>query len=364
MSARRVFLQLIAATLVLLIVTAGAVAELQIVWGPILGDLQPDSVQITWYTNVPSMGAVEVTDQTVAPGGPLQAHQVRLRGLQPGTRYEYRLVVSTADEKVTSRWRRFTTPTRHLSEFVFCAYGDTRSRPQAHRQVVEAMMTCRPRLILLSGDLVANGHEMQDWHQFFPVIARFSPSIPLYPCLGNHERNADLYYQLLPLPAGGGDHDSEWYVATFGNCQFIVLDSCRKQRLQSRWLKHLLGSPKPKGIDWRIVMFHHPPYSSGPHPPNQAVQEYFCPYLENGEVDLVFCGHNHLYERSLKGALNYLTMGGGGAPIYENANLENPYRQSLHSVLSFAKVEVSPQRLLVTALDTDLQVLDQFTVTP
>jgi hypothetical protein len=79
-------------------------------------------------------------------------------------------------------------------------------------------------------------------------------------------------------------------------------------------------------------------------------------------VDLVCNGHNHLYERSLKGALNYVTVGGGGAPLYQGV-LPNRYRQALATVYSFVEVKVSPDSLDATALDTHLKVIDHFTVT-
>ncbi len=351
--------------LALLLAPTGASAGLYIVWGPVLGDLTSTSAQLAWYTNIPSYSYVEVDGQPVARGGPLQAHKVLLKGLQPGTHYYYRLVAEADGQQATSRRYRFTTPAAGLTAFTFCAYGDTRSNPADHAKVVKAMMTCAPTLILHSGDLVASGSSLPDWHQFFPVIARFSPTVPLYPCLGNHEGNASNYYDFLPLPAGAGDHGCEWYSTLYDNCQFIVLDACRRLEEQGRWLQELLAQPRPAGVRWRIAMFHQPPYTSGPHEGDAGARQYFCPYLEApGGVDLVFNGHNHNYERSLKGRLNYLVVGGGGAPLYPNPTLVNPYRQAFAGVLSFARIQVSDETLQVTTLGVDGKVLDQFTVEP
>ncbi len=354
----------LAALLILLTAAGGVGAALQIVWGPVLGDLTATSAQITWYTNLPSYGYVEVGGQAVARGGPVQAHKVLLRGLQPGATYRYRLVVQADGQRATSLHYRFATATTELDDFTFCAYGDTRSDPAAHKRVVRAMMTCAPALMLHSGDLVASGASLADWHQFFPVIARFSPTIPLYSCLGNHEGNAENYYNLLPLPAGGGDHGCEWYASVYGSCQFIVLDSNRRLEEQSTWLRDLLAKPRPTGVHWRIAMFHAPPYTSGPHAPHAGALQHFCPYLEApGAIDLVFNGHNHYYERSRKGRLNYVTVGAGGAPLYGNPTLTNPYRQAFAAVYSFARVRVSVDRLELTALDTTGRQLDACTVT-
>jgi hypothetical protein len=305
---------------------------------------------------------VEIGGQTVAGDGPVQAHQVQLQSLQPGRTYRYRLHATTPTATFTGPWHEFTTPAAGLTDFDFCAYGDTRSDAAAHRQVVEALVKCRPRLVLHTGDLVDNGADLAGWKLFFPVIAHFSGSVPFYPCVGNHEDDAELYDQLLPLPAGQGLRGHQWYSAVFGSCQIISLDSDADQAAQGEWLRQLLAQPRPAGVAWRLAMFHAPPYTSGPHEPDAGALQYWCPLLENGGVDLVFNGHNHYCERSLHGGLNYLTVGGGGAPLYE-ASLPNPFQQSFHSVLSFARVRVSAQSLQVTALDTQLRTLDTVTVT-
>ena len=353
---------LLAALVVLLAVT-GASAGLQIVWGPLLGDLTSTSAQLAWYTNLPCIGYVEVAGQKAGVGGPTQMHKVLLKGLQPGTDYQYRLVVETPTEQTSSPKCTLHTPAVGQDTFTFCAYGDTRSQTEAHARVVKAMVTCAPAFILHTGDLVNDGSKLDDWHSFFPVIAAFSATVPLYPVVGNHENEADQYYNFLPLPAGGGSHGDEWYSSVYGSCQIIALDSEQRTAEQGKWLRNLLAQPRPAGVQWRIVEFHRPPYTSGPHAPSAEALQYFCPYLEQpGAVDLVFNGHNHYYERSLKGALNYVTVAGGGAPLYQGG-LTNPYRQVYKSVYSFAQVKVSPDSLDVTALDTDLQQIDHFTVT-
>ena len=349
--------------IVLLFAVSPAAAALQIVFGPTLGDLTPNSAQITWYTNVPSMGYVQIGEQAVGRGGPTSAHRVLLAGLEPGRIYEYYVKAAAGEQVATAGPYRFRTSSPQLSEWSFCAYGDTRSQPDAHRRVVLAMKGCLPWLVLHTGDLVADGNKMSDWHRFFPVIKLVVPSVPLYPCLGNHENNADLYYWLLPLPQGGGDFGTEWYTFVFGNCQFICLDSNRRISEQTTWLKELLGQPRPPGVDWRIAFFHHPPFSSGPHGSNQELQTQWCPLLEEGGVSLVFCGHDHIYERSLHGGLNYITVGNGGAPLYEVGESENPYSQASASVHGFCRVQVTSHRLKVTAFTDQLQTLDQVTIT-
>ena len=56
--------------------------------------------------------------------------------------------------------------------------------------------------------------------------------------------------------------------------------------------------------DWLIAFWHHPPYTKGTHDSDLETEliemrELIMPILESGGVDLVLCGHSHIYERSM-----------------------------------------------------------------
>jgi len=87
---------------------------------------------------------------------------------------------------------------------------------------------------------------------------------------------------------------------------------------QLRWLEATLAQDKHR---WRIAYWHEPPYSTGGHGSNRFARRNIVPVLLKHGVDLVFCGHNHLYERSRpikdsalnpRAAVTFLTDGGGG----------------------------------------------------
>ncbi len=335
---------------------------LKIDMGPTLGDLTSTSALLTWHSNIPSTGWLELGGERVGEGGPAQTHRVRLQGLSAGRTYWYTVKAAVGDQSVSVGPHCFRTPSPWLSRWSFAAYGDTRSRPEAHRQVVAAMLAANPRLILHTGDLVADGRSMDDWYHFFPVIGIFARNLPCYPAIGNHERNAALYYELLPIPSGGGDYGSEWYTFTYGNCQFYVLDSNRRIAEQTEWLRAQLAQPKPPAVHWRIAMWHHPPFSSGPHGGNATIQRQWCPLVENGDVTLVFCGHDHLYERSVHGGVHYVTLGTGGAPLYSPGASPNPYSRFALAALGFCRIEVTPSQLRYVFVDTNQNRYDEFTV--
>src|SRR5204863_7222212 len=54
---------------------------------------------------------------------------------------------------------------------------------------------------------------------------------------------------------------------------------------------------------WTVAYWHHPPYTMGSHNSDTegdlvAIRQNFIRILERYKVDLILCGHSHLYERS------------------------------------------------------------------
>ncbi len=342
---------------------APVLPTLKIDMGPTLGDLTTTSVLLTWHTSMPSTSWIELGGERVGEGGPAQTHRVRLEGLSAGQTYWYTVKAAAENQLVGVGPHRITTPPESLTEWTFVAYGDTRTRPDAHRRVVAAMLQASPRLILHTGDLVDSGELLDDWYHFFPVIGAFSQNLPFYPALGNHEHNATLYYELLPIPSGGGDYGTEWYTFTWGNCQFFVLDSGRRIAEQTEWLEQQLSQPRPTGVDWRIAMFHHPPFSSGLNGGSETIQQQWCSLLEEGDVAVVFCGHDHFYERSVHGGVHYVTIGTGGAPLYPPGFSSNPYSQFALASLGFCRIDITPTQLRCVFIDTNQNRYDEFTIT-
>ncbi|HEV3469111.1 MAG TPA: fibronectin type III domain-containing protein, partial [Pyrinomonadaceae bacterium] len=76
--------------------------------------------------------------------------------------------------------------------------------------------------------------------------------------------------------------------------------------VQGQWLRsRLAASTAP----WKIVYFHHPPYSS-----RTSWKNLQWPFREWG-ADAVMSGHAHIYERVLKNGFPYFTNGLGGESL-------------------------------------------------
>ena len=64
---------------------------------------------------------------------------------------------------------------------------------------------------------------------------------------------------------------------------------------QQAWLKEVVETPEYKEALYHVVVIHIPPLGSTWHG-TQDLQRKFLPILNNADVDIMLCGHNHRYE--------------------------------------------------------------------
>jgi tartrate-resistant acid phosphatase type 5 len=136
-----------------------------------------------------------------------------------------------------------------------------------------------------------------------------------FPSLGNHDwvtAGAIPYLDYFTLPG-----NERYYDFVRGPVHFFVIDSDDHEpdgnastSVQANWLHtKLTASTSP----WKIVYFHHPPYSSGSVHGSSAVMQW--PFREWG-ASAILTGHDHTYERLMHDSLLYLVDGLGGKSIY------------------------------------------------
>jgi hypothetical protein len=81
---------------------------------------------------------------------------------------------------------------------------------------------------------------------------------------------------------------------------------------QQQWLKDALGNSTAR---WKIVYFHHPPYTTAEHDPPATWMHW--PFAEYG-ASIVLNGHEHDYERIIYEGMTYVVNGLGGKEFYWN----------------------------------------------
>jgi 3',5'-cyclic AMP phosphodiesterase CpdA len=138
---------------------------------------------------------------------------------------------------------------------------------------------------------------------------------------------------------------------------------------QDDFLRAELASAASQNAEFRVAVFHHPPYTNlwnqpgydgEPHP--RAV---WVPILEKYGVDLVIDGHAHCYERGARNGITYTVVGGAGGALDTVPIAPGwPFIAVALSVHHFAILDVSPGRLVWTAHDLSGAAIDSFELPP
>jgi 3',5'-cyclic AMP phosphodiesterase CpdA len=213
---------------------------------------------------------------------------------------------------------------------------------------------------------------------FAPTMAR----TPLYAVLGNHDvdtENGKPFLDAVVLPTNPVDGTEHFYSFDWGPCHCAALDSNADLSVgspQRTWLDADLSASPAR---WKFVLLHHPLWSSSSHGSSPALQASLSPVLEAHEVDVVFSGHDHDYERTfpLVGPTPanagqepdyasppgpvYVVTGGGGKGLYPaGAGTFTAFSESAFHV---TVVDVLGPTLTITAVRLDGTVMDRASIT-
>ena len=118
-------------------------------------------------------------------------------------------------------------------------------------------------MILIPGDLVNTGTNYYQWKdEFFAQSVPLFSHVPFYPVLGNHEINANLYFQYMDLPENGTPgYEEHWWYKDNSNVRIIGLNSNPGYRIQEQldWLDSILTlTANDNTIDFVFAELHHP----------------------------------------------------------------------------------------------------------
>jgi 3',5'-cyclic AMP phosphodiesterase CpdA len=129
--------------------------------------------------------------------------------------------------------------------------------------------------------------------------------VKFYASLGNHDRVENNAY------AGFNMGGERYYTYAKGNTRFFVLDSNYMDPGQLTWIEDALRNAKEV---WKIVYFHHPLYSDGArHGSEVELRVRLEPLFIKYSVDVVYSGHDHIYERlKPQKGIQYFVSGAGG----------------------------------------------------
>jgi hypothetical protein len=185
----------------------------------------------------------------------------------------------------------------------------TGGRPQL--EVAAQMVSLRGQfaydLVLMVGDNFYGAQQAADLDQKFarPYGPLLAAGVTFQAALGNHDQPAIAGYP--PLNMNG----QRYYTFVRPDVRFVVLDTNVLDGEQLRWADTVLSQASER---WKIAIFHHPIYgNAGRHGGHVDLRVLLEPLLIKHGVQVVFSGHDHVYERlTPQKGIHYFVVGSAG----------------------------------------------------
>jgi 3',5'-cyclic AMP phosphodiesterase CpdA len=160
------------------------------------------------------------------------------------------------------------------------------------RRMTEAHAKFPFDFVIMLGDNIYGGSKPKDFERKFsiPYKPLLDAGVKFYASLGNHDSTNESFY--APFNMNG----LTYYTFKKGNVNFFALNSNYMDPKQLAWLENELKNASDK--DWKVCYFHHPLFSSGKtHGSSTDLRKVLEPLFIKYHVDVVFAGHDHVYER-------------------------------------------------------------------
>src|SRR5438093_2170547 len=295
--------------------------------GPYLQMGTPTSVVVRWRTDVPTESWVECGTSPDALGSVVAdevattEHEVRLAGLNADTKYYYSVGYPGVMLGAGPDYFFVTAPNgpKPTRIWVLGDSGTANFQAAAVRDAYEDLAGARyTDLWLMLGDnAYSYGTDEEYQTAMFDMYPAMLRKTVVWSTIGNHEtynvQSPLPYFSIFTLPtageAGGLPSGTEnYYSFDYGNIHFVCLDAMTQDRSSNGpmagWLQEDLAA---NTNEWLIAFWHHPPYTKGTHDSDDPfgydfelpeMRQNIVPILEAYGVDLVLCGHSHVYERS------------------------------------------------------------------
>ena len=176
-------------------------------------------------------------------------------------------------------------------------------------------------------------------------------------CRGNHELGATRYNKYYPYSY---NFSGSFYSFDYGIIHISVVDLYTDFSIGSEQLTWLENDLNSSNRTWKFVLLHEPAYTdTSAHEDNIEVQNLIIPICKQNNVKLIFSGHNHYYAHNYYDDTHHLTLGGGGAPLY-NVNQTGTGLLLSESTLHFAKITATQNQAIFDVIRSDGSLLESF----
>lgn len=318
-------------------------------------------------------------------------YQVQLKGLQPNSVYEYRIVT----EKNKGTWHSLKT--ENAKGFTALIFPDSQSSDYSGWQQLARAAQQRHKeseLYINMGDLVDNGQDGSQWRAWLGSVEPFSADLVFAPVIGNHEAYSldwqmtppKAYTNLFAVPENGlPEYKRQFYSFDYGPVHFMVLDTNFHEaqgwqpRLltdELRWLEQDLAKSKAR---WKIVLQHRDifmySFSKESGRPERATffldfSRQLMPLYEKYGVDAVLSAHLHTYRRRIplrnfapaEDGITYILTGVAGNVRYPKLWGDFAWdaaRAPQPETANYMTLEVAQEKLLFRAFLPDGKQFDE-----
>lgn len=388
---------------------------------------------------------------------PIRLCTARLVGLPKGQSFEYRIL----DSRKNSIFQSTAHVPAAKDTWNLAVFGDCAWAGAGEKAVAKKVFEDGADLVMITGDIVYHHGTVSEYmSHFFPVYNAEQGSAEGAPLLrstlmvaapGNHDLyNGSLgiagdlhafpdglaYFYFWDQPLNGPNLQPEHGITPlqadakekalflagagnrfpgmasfsfdYANSHWTVLDSNPyadwTSGKRAEWLEADLKAGQ--SAKWHFVAFHHPAFHSGHSHGGEQHMRRLAPLFEKYNIDIVFAGHVHNYQRSypvkftpsdkhefrLFGGANlvpgefridtdfdgvkdttpqgpiYIVSGCGGAPLAAERALENPshrepFTANYAAVHSYTRCELKGNSLVMRQITGDGAELDRITVT-
>lgn len=240
----------------------------------------------------------------------------------------------------------------------FAVIGDSGTGERAQYEVAQRMEAYREatkfEFVIMLGDNIYGGHSPRDFVRKFeqPYKPLLDAGVKFYASLGNHDDpNDERLYK--PFNMGG----ERYYAFRKGDVAFFALDSNYMDPAQLSWFDQNLKNSQGA---WKICFFHHPLYNDGRHHGADAdLRSQLLPLFQRYQVDAVFSGHEHVYERiKPENNIYYFVLGSSGKLMTNDFHSGGERIKGFDSDETFMLVEITADRLYFQTISRTGETID------
>jgi 3',5'-cyclic AMP phosphodiesterase CpdA len=239
----------------------------------------------------------------------------------------------------------------------FAVIGDNGTGDKPEYELAQQMTAFHAKFgfdtVIMLGDNMYGSQKPQDFVDKFerPYKALLDAGVRFFAALGNHDDQTNRSYKLFNM---GGER---YYTYVKGNVRFFVLDSDLLDPKQLAWIEAAL---KDSRDEWKICYFHHPLYSDGrTHGSSVDLRVVLEPLFIKYRVNVVFSGHDHVYERiKPQKGIYYFVSGAGGQLRKGDVKRSELTAAAFDQDQSFMLVEIDGRDLQFRAISRTGQTVD------